>query len=80
MICSGNNSRQISAIADAVSDTLRTDLGERPALAEGAKDSEWILLDYFNFVVHVFSRECREFYGLERLWGSAERHEDPDAP
>ena len=42
-------------------------------MTEGVKSSEWILLDYFNFVVHVFSRECRAFYGLERLWGNAER-------
>jgi ribosome-associated protein len=42
-----------------------------PALVEGVQKSEWILLDYFNFVVHVFSRECRSFYGLERLWGKA---------
>ena len=59
-------------------DTLKQDLGERPTLAEGVEKSEWILLDYFNFVVHVFSRECRAFYGLERLWGNAERHEFAD--
>jgi len=73
VICTGTNPRQVRAIADAVDATLRTDLGERPALAEGADRSEWILLDYFDFVVHVFSRECRTFYDLERLWGNAER-------
>jgi len=75
VICTGTNPRQISAIADGVEDTLKKEQGERPALAEGGEKSEWILLDYFNFVVHVFSRECRAFYALERLWGSAERHE-----
>jgi ribosome-associated protein len=75
VICTGTNPRQINAIADAVNDTLRKDFGERPALAEGVHKSEWILLDYFNFVVHVFSRDCRAFYGLERLWGNAERYE-----
>ncbi len=80
VICTGTNPRQIHAIADAVEETLRTEFGERPTLAEGQRDSEWILLDYFNFVVHVFSPECRAFYGLERLWGSAERHEYPDEP
>ena len=75
VICTGANARQIAAIADAVRDTLRETLGERPALAEGVDKSEWILLDYFNFVVHVFSRECRTFYDLERLWGNAERYE-----
>ena len=78
VICTGQNARQIHAIADAVEDTLRTELGERPTLAEGVEKSEWILLDYFNFVVHVFSPECRAFYGLERLWGNAERHEFAD--
>lgn len=78
VICTGNNPRQIQAIAEAVSETLKKDFGERPALAEGIEKSEWILLDYFNFVVHIFSRECRAFYGLERLWGTAERHEFPD--
>lgn len=75
IICTGGNSRQIVAIADSVRDTLRQSLGERPALAEGVDKSEWILLDYFSFVVHIFSRECRAFYGLERLWGNADRHE-----
>jgi ribosome-associated protein len=73
VICTGNNPRQINAIADSVEDTLKEDLGERPHLAEGIEKSEWILLDYFNFVVHVFSRDCRAFYGLERLWGNADR-------
>ena len=75
VVCTGGNARQINAIADAVRETLKRDLGERPVLAEGVERSEWILLDYFNFVVHVFSRDCRAFYGLERLWGNAERHE-----
>ena len=79
VICSGTNPRQIQAIADAIEDTLKEDLGERPALVEGVEKSEWILLDYFNFVVHVFSRDCRAFYGLERLWGNAERYEFSDA-
>jgi ribosome-associated protein len=75
VICTGGNARQINAIADSVRETLKRDLGERPALAEGVEKSEWVLVDYFNFVVHVFSRECRAFYGLERLWGNAKRHE-----
>jgi len=78
VICTGANARQINAIADGVKDTLREDLGERAGHAEGVEKSEWILLDYFDFVVHVFSRDCRSFYGLERLWGEAERYEFPD--
>jgi ribosome-associated protein len=75
VICTGANARQIAAIADAVEQTLRVNFGERPHLTEGVEKSQWILLDYFNFVVHIFSRECRDFYELERLWGNAERHE-----
>jgi ribosome-associated protein len=75
VICTGANARQIQAIADSVDTALREELGERPALSEGIDRSEWILLDYFDFVVHVFSRECRAFYDLERLWGNAERYE-----
>lgn len=79
LICTGQNARQITTIADAVQERLKEDFGERPALAEGMKKSEWVLLDYFNFVVHIFSPECRSYYGLERLWGSAERHEVTEA-
>jgi ribosome-associated protein len=78
VICSANNARQITAIADSVTETLKREYGERPALAEGADKSEWVLLDYFNFVVHIFSRECRAFYDLERLWGNADRYEVGD--
>lgn len=78
ILCTGANARQIQAISDGVEDTLRTDLHERPALVEGVEKSEWVLLDYFNFVVHVFSRDCRAFYGLERLWGNAVRHDFPE--
>jgi ribosome-associated protein len=65
-----------SAIADGVREALKQG-GERPAIAEGMKASSWVLLDYFDFVVHVFSRESRAFYDLERLWGDADRHEIP---
>ena len=74
VICSGSNSRQIRAIADAVVDALGAE-GEKPSHVEGNDRSEWILLDYFDFIVHVFAQETRAFYGLERLWGNAERTE-----
>src|SRR5262245_5913670 len=61
VICTGGNPRQINAIADAVQEALRVEFGERPHLAEGIEKSQWILLDYFNFVVHIFSKECRAF-------------------
>jgi ribosome-associated protein len=76
LICSGTNSRQIRAIADGVMDALAAD-GVKPAHTEGYDRSEWILLDYFDFIVHIFATETRAFYGLERLWGSAERIEMP---
>jgi len=78
IICTGTNARQMTALADSVRDSLRQALNQKPALAEGIDRSEWILLDYFDFVVHIFSRECRAFYGLERLWGNAVRYEFPD--
>jgi ribosome-associated protein len=74
IICSGTNSRQVRAIADGVTDALAAD-GVKPSHIEGYDRSEWILLDYFDFVVHVFAPETRLFYGLERLWGNAERIE-----
>lgn len=70
VMATGANPRQIRAIADAVEETLRA-RGVRPSHTEGYERTEWILLDYFDFVVHVFSAETRAFYGLERLWGTA---------
>jgi ribosome-associated protein len=78
LICSGTNPRQIRAIADSVMAALAED-GAKPAYVEGYDRSEWVLLDYFDFIVHVFAPETRMFYGLERLWGSAERIEVPAA-
>jgi ribosome-associated protein len=72
VICSGGNARQIRAIADGVMEALAGQ-DVRPAHVEGYERAEWILLDYFDFVVHVFAHETRDFYGLERLWGNAEQ-------
>jgi ribosome-associated protein len=74
VICSGGNARQVRAIADGVTEALALD-GSKPAHVEGYDRSEWILIDYFDFIVHVFAPETRLFYGLERLWGNAERTE-----
>ena len=74
VICSGANGRQIRAIADGITEAL-AGAGAKPAHVEGYDRSEWILIDYFDFIVHVFARETRVFYGLERLWGNAERVE-----
>ncbi len=71
VICSGTNPRQIRAIADGVRETLAAN-GVKPAHVEGYERSEWVLLDYFDFIVHIFAQETRTFYGLERLWGNAE--------
>ena len=79
VICSGGSSRQIRAIADGVMEALAGE-GVEPAHVEGYDRSEWILLDYFDFVVHVFAQETRVFYGLERLWGNAERVEIAPPP
>lgn len=74
VICTGGNSRQVEAIAEAIQASLGKH-GTKPALVEGLGRSEWVLIDYFDFIVHIFSPATREFYGLERLWGDAERVE-----
>ena len=76
VICTGATGRQVQAIAQAVEDAL-SKKGTKPALVEGMNRAEWVLLDYFDFIVHVFTPATREFYGLERLWGDAERVEIP---
>jgi len=74
VICSGSNPRQIQAISDEVEERLGKS-GVRPASVEGYKQADWVLLDYVDFVVHVFSPKARNFYNLERLWKSAKRYE-----
>ncbi len=69
-ICSGRNPRQVKAIVDAMEDVLRG-AGVKPLHIEGYDRAEWVLIDGFDFIVHVFTPDTREFYSLERLWGSA---------
>ena len=74
VVCSGTNPRQIQAIADEVEQRLRN-AGLRPTHSEGYKQADWVLLDYVDFVVHIFSEKARKYYDLERLWKSAKRLE-----
>jgi len=74
VVCNGTNPRQIQAISDEVEERLRK-AGMRPTHVEGYKQAEWVLLDYVDFVVHVFSEKARKYYDLERLWKSAKRLE-----
>src|SRR3954452_23670379 len=77
VLCSGTNPRQVQAIADEVELRLKS-TGLRPNNVEGYKQAEWVLIDYVDFVVHVFSEKARKFYDLERLWKSARRLEPAD--
>ena len=74
VICTGQNVRQVHAIAEAVEAALAK-RGVKPAIVEGKGRAEWVLIDYFDFIFHVFTPSSRDFYGLERLWGDAERIE-----
>jgi len=71
LLCSATSERQAVAIADSVVDKLREDDRVKPRLVEGATPGRWILLDYGDFIFHIFTEDCRRFYGLERLWGDA---------
>ena len=77
LLCSGQNVRQVHAIADAIEEALRA-AKVRPNHVEGYNRGEWVLMDFFTFIVHVFTPQTREFYSLERLWGDAERIEVSD--
>jgi ribosome-associated protein len=74
VVCSGANPRQIQAISDEVEEKLKRS-GLYPAHVEGYKQAEWVLLDYVDFVVHIFAEKARRYYDLERLWKSAKRLE-----
>ena len=73
LICSGSNPRQVQAIADEVDERLSKDMGVEPNAREGYQTAEWILLDYVDFVVHIFNAQRRAYYDLERLWKSAHK-------
>ena len=72
IVCSGTNPRQVQAIADDVQKQLSEE-GQRPNSVEGYNQAEWVLVDYVDFVLHVFSERARKFYDLERLWKSAKK-------
>jgi len=74
VVCSGTNPRQIQAISDEVELQLKR-AGQYPNSIEGYKQAEWVLIDYVDFVVHIFSETARKYYDLERLWKSAKKLE-----
>jgi ribosome-associated protein len=71
VLCSANTERQTQAIADGVVDKVRQNEGVKPLLVEGTTPGRWILIDFGDFIFHIFTEDCRRFYGLERLWGDA---------
>ena len=71
IICSGNSNTQVNAISGSVQKVVSKELKDKPWHVEGQNNSEWILMDYVNVVVHVFQKHVREFYDIESLWGDA---------
>jgi ribosome-associated protein len=71
VICQGNSPAQVEAITDSVWDCARIEAGEKPSHIEGLNNSEWVSMDYFDVLVHVFLPETRQFYDLEHLWADA---------
>src|SRR5690349_6743169 len=72
VICSGSSDKQLSAIADSVDEEVYKELRENPWHTEGKHNKEWLLIDYISVVAHIFKRDKREFFALEKLWGDAE--------
>ncbi len=77
VIATGTNQRQVQAIADEINEQLKKQLKRKPVRIEGYNSAEWVLLDYGDFVVHLFDKDAREFYDLERLWLDARRVDLP---
>jgi len=77
IIATGANQRQVQAIADEINEQLKKQLGTKPVRIEGYNSADWVLLDYGDFVVHIFNGESRDFYDLARLWRDARRVELP---
>ena len=74
VICSGRSPRQVTAIVESIEARLKI-AGDRPTHVEGYRLANWVLIDHFDFIVHVFTPETRDFYSLEKLWGNAVRVE-----
>ena len=79
VVCSGQTGRQVRAVVDGILEQLR-ERDARPSHVEGYDHGEWVLIDCFDIIVHVFTEETRRFYDLDRLWGSAARVEFSGAP
>lgn len=77
VIVGGSNQRQVQAIADEITERLKKDLQARAVRVEGYAAAEWVLLDFGDFVVHIFDKDAREFYDLERLWRDAQKVDLP---
>jgi ribosome-associated protein len=78
IIASGTNQRQVQAIADEIEEQLKKQLKSKPVRTEGYTTAEWVLMDYGDFIVHIFEQKAREFYDLERLWRDAKKVELPE--
>ena len=77
IIASGSNMRQVQAISDEITEKLKEQLNTRVVRVEGYSAGEWVLLDYGDFIVHIFEQKARDFYDLERLWRDAKKVEIP---
>jgi len=71
VICSGSSNTHVNAIVNSIQKTVSKELKEKPFHTEGGDNSEWVLIDYINIVVHVFQNHIREYYNIEQLWGDA---------
>lgn len=78
VICEGNSTTQVDSIADSIEDKVRETLREKPHHVEGRTNATWVLVDYYNVIVHIFLHEAREFYSIETLWNDAERTDIAD--
>ena len=78
ILCSGANQRQVQAISDEIEEQLKKQLNQRPVRIEGYRTAEWVLMDYGDFIVHIFEKNARDFYDLERLWRDAKKVELPE--
>jgi ribosome-associated protein len=78
VITSGSNQRQVQAISDEINEQLKKQLSSKPVRVEGYNGAEWVLMDYGDFIIHIFDQKSREFYDLERLWRDARKVDLPE--